>query len=345
MSDAVPYSKFSTEAVNPKFRRDVWIESMKPIYDISPLEKNNPNFSAASQVWEAGGLFFGSTTHDAQIMDRRRSKHNRSDENDYLLLLIYREGGAKSIYDSKPTEHHPNDVHLLDFSRDLRSVTLDSRVEWVLVPYEKVGFDPDKHAANTVFAADTATGWVLSELSAMVFEKLPSSKLKDAEIMATMLAGSIRSLICRTANDISKKQSAAARSAAMQRFVVENIHDLNLDVATLCEKFEVSRATVFRDFEPGGLQNFMMLHRLDRALKDIASGPSIRGRIALIAEKWGFSSPAHFSRTFRENYGFSPSDAVGVGRNTSLISPHEIGVDYNWARWATKEASKSNKAA
>lgn len=345
MSDAVPYSKFSTDAVNPKFRREVWIESMKPIYDIAPLEKNNSNFSAASQVWEAGGLFFGSTTHDAQIMDRRRSKHNRFDENNYLLLLIYREGGAKSIYDGRPTEHHPNDVHLLDFSRDLRSVTLNSRIEWVLAPHKKVGFDPEKHTTNIVLSADTATGWVLSELSAMIFNKLPSAKLKDAEVMAAMLAGSIRSLLCRTGNDLSKRQAATARSIAMQRFVVENIHDLSLDVSTLCEQFGVSRATVFRDFEPGGLQNFMMLHRLDRALKDIASGPSIRGRIALIAEKWGFSSPAHFSRTFRENYGFSPSDAVGVGRNTSLISPHEIGVDYNWTRWTTKTTSKSNKAA
>ncbi|MEM8985344.1 MAG: AraC family transcriptional regulator [Pseudomonadota bacterium] len=345
MSDAVPNVRFSTDTVNPRFRREVWIESLKPLYDVSPLEKNNSNFNAASQVWEAGGLLFGAITHDAQIMDRRQCKHNRSMQNDYLLMLIYRDGSAKSIHDGKPTEHRPNDVHLLDFSCDHRSVTLKSRVEWVLAPYEKVGFDPDKHASNTIFAANTTTGWVLSELSAMIFQKLPLSTRKDAETMAKMMANAIQSLISGTADDISKRQAARARSAAMRHFVVENIHDLSLDVTTLCQKFEVSRATVFRDFEPGGLQNFMMRHRLDRALDDIASGPSIRGRIALIAEKWGFSSPAHFSRTFRENYGFSPSDAVGVGRSTGLISPHEIGVDYNWTRWTAKKTTKSNKAA
>ena len=343
MSDAVPYSRFSTDAVNPKFRREVWIESMKPIYDIAPIERNNSNFSAASQVWEAGGLFFGSTTHDTQIMDRRQSKHNRLGESNYLKMLIYREGSAKSLHDGKPTEHRPNDVHLLDFSRDHRSVALSSSIEWVLAPYEKVGFNPDKHAANIILSADTPAGSVLNELSALIFEKLPTAKLKDAEVMAAMLTGAMRSVISVAAEDVSKRRAALVRSAAMQRFVVENIQDLNLDVSTLCEKFGVSRATVFRDFEPGGLQNFMMIHRLDRALKDIASGPSIRGRIALIAEKWGFSSPAHFSRAFKENYGFSPSDAVGVGRNSGLLSPHEIGVDYKWTRWTNKR--RSNQAA
>lgn len=336
MVDAVPYSRFSTDAVNPNIRREAWIESMKPIYDISPLEKNNPDFKAISQVWEAGGLFFGSTTYDAQIMDRRRSKHNRAGESNYLLMLIYREGGAKSIYDGKPLQHRPNDVHLFDFSRDHRLVAASSQVEWILAPYEKVGFDPEKHAAHIMLPADTSAGWVLSELSAIIFKKLPSAPLAEAETMASMLAGTLSNLISETAESVAKKQAVSDRRAMMQRFVIQNIHDLSLSVETLCKKFDVSRATVFRDFEPGGLQNFMMLHRLDCALKDIASGPAIRGRIALIAEKWGFSSPAHFSRAFRENFGFSPSDAVGVARNVGLISPNKIGVDYKWTRWIKK---------
>ena len=112
----------------------------------------------------------------------------------------------------------------------------------------------------------------------------------------------------------------------------ENIHDLNLNVAMLCKKFGVSRATVFRDFEPGGLQHFVMIHRLNQALSDIAFGPAIRRRIAMIAEKWGFSSPAHYSRTFRENFGFSPSDAIGIGRNIGG-RPQDIDHDFmNWRR-------------
>ena len=333
MVDSVPNSMFSTDMVSPALRRDAWIESMRPIYDVSPIEQNNQDFKASAKVWGAGGLFFGSTTYGAQIMDRKESKHKQDDEDDYLLMLIYKEGGAKSIHHGKPAEQRPGDVYLLDFSRDHRLVALSSRVEWILAPHKAVGFQRDAHPSSIVLPADTPAGWILSELSSIAFEKLPSCTLKDAEVMAGMLVGTLKGLISENPNDVAKKQAICGRRAVMQRFVIESIADLSLNVETLCRKFGVSRATVFRDFEPGGLQHFMMLHRLDRALNDIASGPSIRGRIAMIAEKWGFSSPAHFSRAFRENFGFSPSDAVGVRRNTRLFSPREIGVDYKWTRW------------
>ena len=333
MANGVPNSRFSTDMFDPRLRRKAWIESMKPIYDISPIEKKDAEFKASSQVWEAGGLFFWTMAHDAQIMEHRRSKHGSAGENDYLFTLVYRTGGAKSIHDGRPTEHRPNDVHILDFSRDHRSVTMNSEAEGILAPYEMVGFEPDKHAANIRLSSDTPAGYILSELSAMVFEKLPTIELKEAEIMAGMLSGTLRSLISGEADDVAKAQAISGRRAVMQRFVVENIHDMSLDVATLCRKFDVSRATVFRDFEPGGLQHFITLHRLDRALNDIACGPVIRGRIALIADKWGFSSPAHFSRAFRDNFGFSPSDAVGVGREAAPIPALEMGVNSKWARW------------
>lgn len=333
MANTVPYSQFSTDMVDPTLRRDVWIESMKPIYDISPIDKSSQPFNAFSRVWEVGDLFFGSIAYDAQIMDHRRSKHNRSGENDYLFTLIYRKGGARSIHDGKPTEHRLHDVHMLDFSRDHRSVAARSQVEGIIAPYEAVGFDPDKHAANITLASTRPSGYILSELSAMIFEKLPTLELKEAKIMAAMLAGTLRSLISGDADEVAREQAISGRRAVMQRFVVDNIHDLSLNVKTLCQKFGVSRATVFRDFEPGGLQHFMMLHRLDRALNDIASGPAIRGRIALIADKWGFSSPAHFSRTFRENFGFSPSEAVGIGRTATSVSTRDIDIDYKWTRW------------
>ncbi len=333
MADAVPYSMFDTDMVDPKLRRDAWIESMKPIYDVSPVEKQNSDFKGSSQVWEAGDLFFGSIAYDAQIMDHSRGKHNRTGENDYLFMMVYRQGGAQSIHDGKPMEYRPNDVQLLDFPRDHRSVAKRSRLEGVWVPYEAVGFEPNRHSRSITLPSGEPPGRLLSELSAMIFKELRTTDLQEAKAMARMLTGTLKSLISHQFTKVAKEQAVMGRRVAMHHFVVENIHDHSLTVETLCRKFGVSRATVFRDFEPGGLQNFMMLHRLDRALSDIAHGPAIRGRIALIAEKWGFSSPAHFSRAFRETFGFSPSDAVGVGRNVESVSMGDFGVDYKWTRW------------
>ena len=49
--------------------------------------------------------------------------------------------------------------------------------------------------------------------------------------------------------------------------------------------------------------------RLERCRADLRD-PRLAGLSILeIATRWGFVSPAHFSRTFRAAYGVSPRDA------------------------------------
>ena len=150
-----------------------------------------------------------------------------------------------------------------------------------------------------------------------------------------MFARTLRSLICGDADEGWRKKAVSGRRMVMRRFVIENIHDLSLSVATLCEKFDVSRVAVFRDFERGGLHCFLMIRRLHRALSEIAFGLAIRGRIALIAETWGFSSPAHFICAFEENSGFRPSSSIGVGvqKGVCVNATPEKGVDYDCMAW------------
>lgn len=333
MTGPVPHTKFSTEMFEPKLRREAWIEGMKSMHDVSPIDTGKPEFNGSVDVWDVDGLIFGIVANDAQIMDHRRSKHNRSGDHDYLFTAIYRKGGARALHDGKPVQIGSDGVNIIDYSRDRRSVSPASVIEGIIVPYNAVGFEPGKHSGSIVLPYDTPAGYILSRLSAMIYERLPTSDLKQAKTMARIFTGTLRSLISGDADEVARDQAVSARRAVMQQFIIDNIHDLSLDVATLCEKFGVSRATVFRDFEPGGIQHFMMTHRLDRALSDIAFGPAIRGRIALIANKWGFSSPAHFSRAFRENFGFSPSDAVGVGRGFSAEPTRAIDIDDDWMVW------------
>ena len=338
MTAFIPFSKFSTEMFDPKDRRDAWIEGMASMHDVSPLNRDNAEFKGSVEAWDIGGLYFGIVDNDAQIMDHRRSKHNKSGDHDHLFIAIYRKGCAWALHDGKPAQGSAHGVNIVDYSRDRRSVTNASRIEAIVLPYSAVGYEPGKHSGSIIMPYETPAGYLTSRLSAMIYDKLPTSDLKQAKMMAGMFAGTLRSLICGDADEVAREQAISGRRAVMQQFVIENIHDLNLNVETLCKKFGVSRATVFRDFEPGGLQHFIMLHRVNCALSDIAYGPSIRGRIALIAEKWGFSSPAHFSRTFRQNFGFSPSDAVGIGKGIGIRPIEKIGLDYNWMLWNRRYA-------
>ncbi|WP_461012534.1 helix-turn-helix domain-containing protein, partial [Streptomyces capparidis] len=48
--------------------------------------------------------------------------------------------------------------------------------------------------------------------------------------------------------------------------------------------------------------------RLEHCRRDLAD-PALRSRpVRAIAARWGFTDPAHFSRTFRAAYGITPRD-------------------------------------
>ncbi len=336
----IPYAKFSTEMVEPTLRQDMWIETAKKFKEVVPIRKNELAFNGSVEVWDVDGVFFGSVGYDPVIMEHRKSVHNRSGEHDFICLVTYRQGGAKVIHDGMPGENQLHDVNMFDYRFDRRSVNpKNSRKDAIIIPYKAIGFESGQHAALTTFSHTNSTGYVLSKFISMIREKIPTATLEEGQKMSAMLTGALRNVITEGRSSSAKQQATFCRRAVMQRFVIENIHDLSLNVETLCRKFEVSRATVFRDFEPGGLQNFMMLHRLDRALNDIASGPVIRGRIALISNQWGFSSPAHFSRAFRERFGFSPSEAAGIGREVGKISIPDTGLERDWTPVNVKTGS------
>ncbi len=326
MSSNVPYGKLSTESIDPALRQEFWVDNMREMHDVAPIDKDNPQFYGSAEAWDTGDVCFGLVKNDASILDHRRSKHNRSGVHEYLFMTAYRDGGGRTLQDGKPTQHGLHDVHLFDYACDRRTISGRMTLQTAMIPYQAIGYEPGQHASSLTFANATASGHILSKFALMILEQLPNADFKEARGMADMLTGMLRSLIAGdTADESSKMQAVSARRAVMHRFVIDNIHDLGLNVETLCRKFDVSRATVFRDFEPGGLQHFLLLHRLDRALNDIANGPAIRGRIALIANQWGFSSPAHFSRAFREHFGVSPSDVLGVGREAGGILAQERG--------------------
>jgi AraC-like DNA-binding protein len=68
-------------------------------------------------------------------------------------------------------------------------------------------------------------------------------------------------------------------------------------------------------FEPaGGVVAHIRERRLMRAHRDLTD-PALFGlRINEIAERWGFTGHAAFSRAYRNHYGMQPSDARGHAR-------------------------------
>ena len=95
------------------------------------------------------------------------------------------------------------------------------------------------------------------------------------------------------------------RSLAEQ-VIEERLGSAMLTVANLCRWTGMSRSSLYRLFDAdGGVQAYIRDQRLARVAAELRLVTT--GRVADIAERWGFCDAAYLARVFREVHGMTPS--------------------------------------
>jgi AraC-like DNA-binding protein len=95
----------------------------------------------------------------------------------------------------------------------------------------------------------------------------------------------------------------------VMRFIRENLADAELGPEMLCRHFGLSRAVLYRAFEPlGGVASFIRNLRLRKAYLALRQ-PEGSPPLGVIAEALGFSSVSTLRDAFRRKFGFGPAEA------------------------------------
>lgn len=133
------------------------------------------------------------------------------------------------------------------------------------------------------------------------------------ETVACMVDDVVADAVRSAGSGVAQADRCSSRVAAfhrqrIERFVLDRLRDPELSVSMIASELGLSPRYVHKLFErqPQQVMQWAMQQRLQACRRDIAS----RGAraIADIAFDWGFSSPAHFSRAFKRQFGVRPSD-------------------------------------
>jgi len=102
----------------------------------------------------------------------------------------------------------------------------------------------------------------------------------------------------------------AARLQAIKADIIANLLDETLAVATVAARHGVTPRYVHKLFEDDGVtySQFVLWHRLDRALRTLRDPRHAARRIGDIAYDAGFGDLSYFNRAFRRRYGATPSE-------------------------------------
>ena len=156
---------------------------------------------------------------------------------------------------------------------------------------------------------------ILADLLRSLTKSLPTMRIVEATDVAKSTMHLVAASLASTAQPLQKLGPAVESTLLRQacRFIEVHLAEPDLNTAHLCAALGLSRATVYRLFEPyGGVACHIRERRLVRIHEAIV-GSKQHLPLARLAEDHGFKSATQFSRAFREHFGHSPSEAAAIG--------------------------------
>jgi AraC-like DNA-binding protein len=240
---------------------------------------------------------------------------------DHYLVVVYLRGRCRQWIGSREIEIAPGDVGVIDLTYPARTLVEPARgahlaehITMILPRARLAPLLPGSDAlGQQLIRGDRPYGRILRGLLVDLWRHAGELSLAEAEpaiqAAAMLVAGGVRPVRGRGA-DLAPIAHAAARAEIQHFLDRQDTTPDQLGVAALCRRFRVSRATLYRMFEPdGGLMHHVRERQLRRALGAVASPAHRHLRIIDIALQYGFATESGFIRAFRRQFGITPGEA------------------------------------
>lgn len=298
--------RFNTDSHAPRERLEAFQVRINTMFDMVTPEGGELDFSGEIVSTHTGSMLISAmrTQHFDFSRTRRRIL---IDHLDHIMLRVDLDapwsGGGRPVA-----------ITLIDLGQPSETNSTPEHNISLVVPRRSV-YEYD-------LLAEYLHGQPLTSPSAMFLADHITSLMRHAnglgpELVARLTdvtPGLIASCLAPSRESFSRAQRETELLIIerARTLIRENLYNSRLTPSFVQAHLGVSRATLYRLFEPfGGVASAIRQGRIRQALADIhRMQPG--DRLADIGHALGFSSEAHFSRSFRAHYGCSPRDARGL---------------------------------
>ncbi|WP_250889099.1 helix-turn-helix domain-containing protein [Mesorhizobium sp. dw_380] len=299
---------------------------MAPLVEVSlPDDKSlNDGFPVDHTAWNLGGMLIVQQRAPAHSYVRSAAKL-RSSSIDHWYIVLPRAGRSWTEVDRRVAENQPGNLEIRSLGYPFRGRVTDSESLVLYLPR-----DLFSDAASTLDAKNNS---ILSgNFANLLVDYVSSIEARLRSLTAEDLPRIVhatRSMIIACLAPPAEHAAAAEQLASValmeraRRYVQNNLDAAHLTPDSMSRALGVSRSRLYQLFEPsGGVLHYIQSRRLLAAHVAI-SNPADSRRIVEIAEAFGFSSAANFSRAFSKEFGYSPREgrsAVVLPRPVHSVS-------------------------
>ncbi|MBB6412516.1 AraC-like DNA-binding protein [Mesorhizobium sangaii] len=291
---------------------------MAPLVEVRlPDDRSlDDGFPADHTAWNLGGMLIVQQHAPAHSYMRSAAKL-RSSAIDHWYIALPHTGQSWTEVDRRIAEGQPGKLEIRSLGYPFRGRTTDSESLVLYLPRDlfsdaAANLDARNNSILSGNFANLLVDYVNSieaSLRSLTVDDLPRIVHATRSMIIACLAPSAEHAAA------AEQLASVALMERARRYVQNNLDAAHLTPDSMCRALGVSRSRLYQLFEPsGGVLHYIQSRRLlaaHVALSDAAD----RRRIVEIAEAFGFSSAANFSRAFSKEFGYSPRE----GRSTMVL--------------------------
>ncbi len=301
---------YPIEMVSPVDRADHWAESLMNVCGgFETISSDWSKFRGNIELRNIGGFDVAGISMNADKVVRSRRQIAQGDDK-YCFLIMQMEGRAVLSQQNNEAFLEPGDMALIDsgypseFSYDgfMRQISLHIPRETLesCLPYRYI------EAARTISGV-SGMGAVIRDFLSSTYNEAACIGEQDypavREALLNFLVATLRDYAPEGVLGQKVKQLTHIRKTIEQKLT-----DPGLSPTMIAELCGISTRHLHRLFKGDGVSfgEWVRKRRLEEARRQLANKHFADHSIIQIAFHWGFNDAAHFSRTFRQEFGLSP---------------------------------------
>ena len=309
--------RFQTRSVPAAQRNAAWANAMRRLrLPFVSDPEGQPSDGRMTIQSSALGLQFARIESGRQVIDGRELEQGAG-----IWLLVLLKGNARFSSDGVAVDVTQNMIVYGATRHDSRlEVSEDNAILFVRIPDVALGgrlIAPTHYKSGTIDGS-VGVGRMLLGMLLVMADELGDISTQDLPPVELALIELLTSKLLEIADTRSLGGAQGARAAHLHRIqqTLETLlWDPDLTIVKAADEVGVSPRYLQRLFAADGhnFSGYLKKRRLERCHADLISPLHAQESISEVAFRWGFSSSAHFSRSFREQFGLSPREHRRTG--------------------------------
>jgi len=319
-----PADKLPSNSVTAKAGADVrrasqlFAETLDPVFRTTLLtpERLDDFHAELSTYFMGPALFFAADMTGTTYTFSRDMRRIARTGLDLIFVQATLDGSDLRTVNGETILVEAGDISLFDLSRPMQAETRHCRNLTLVLPRHMLFSKDVQNDAlhGLVLKRSTSTARLIGSHLRALFDDLSDITQAEAPAIVAATADLVTNLVGQQVSNRSQPAPTVRGAVIMEvrRYIEQNMARQDLGPDHLCKMFGLSRATLYRLFEPvGGVTDYIRTRRL-RAAFDLLTNDGKR-TVGEVAYACGFPDISAFSRAFRHQFGMRPSEVRETG--------------------------------